>query len=83
MSPRRSLAERLVLGAPWAWMIVFFLIPFLIVVKISLSEAALAQPPYKPIFDLADGWDVVGKARHPERPWPRARLAPPFPTTRH
>jgi putrescine transport system permease protein len=61
MKARRSLAERLVLGAPWAWLIVFFLIPFLIVVKISLSEAALAQPPYKPVFDLAEGWDALSK----------------------
>jgi putrescine transport system permease protein len=62
MSARRSLAQRLVLGAPWAWLAVFFLIPFLIVVKISLSQAALAQPPYVPAFDLADGWEaMVGK----------------------
>jgi putrescine transport system permease protein len=62
MSARRSAAERLVLGAPWAWLAVFFLIPFLIVVKISLSQGALAQPPYTPAFDLADGWEaMVGK----------------------
>ena len=61
MSARRSLAERLVLGAPWLWLIVFFLIPFAIVVKISLSEAALAQPPYKPVFDLLDGWGALDK----------------------
>ena len=62
MSARRSLAERLVLGAPWLWLAVFFLIPFLIVVKISLSQGALAQPPYTPAFDLAEGWEaMVGK----------------------
>ena len=59
MSARRSLAGRLVLGAPWVWLAVFFLIPFLIVVKISLSQAALAQPPYTPAFDLADGWEAM------------------------
>lgn len=62
MSARRSLAEKLVLGAPWVWLAVFFLIPFLIVVKISLSQAALSQPPYAPAFDLAEGWaGWVGK----------------------
>ncbi len=61
MKAHRSLAERLVLGAPWAWLIVFFMIPFLIVVKISLSEAAIAQPPYKPVFDFADGWEALRK----------------------
>ena len=59
MSARRSLAERLVLGAPWVWLGIFFLIPFLIVVKISLSQAALSQPPYAPAFDLADGWEAL------------------------
>jgi putrescine transport system permease protein len=59
MSARRSLAERLVLGAPWVWLAVFFLVPFLIVVKISLSQAALAQPPYTPAFDLAEGWEAM------------------------
>ncbi len=59
MSARRSAAERLVLGAPWVWLAIFFLIPFLIVVKISLSQAALAQPPYAPAFDLADGWEAT------------------------
>ncbi len=61
MNARRSLAERLVLGAPWLWLIVFFLIPFAIVVKISLSEAALAQPPYTPVFDLSDGWEALNR----------------------
>jgi len=59
MKARRSLAERLVLGAPWLWLAVFFLVPFLIVVKISLSQAALAQPPYAPAFDLAEGWEAT------------------------
>ena len=59
MSVRRSLAERLVLGAPWVWLAVFFLIPFLIVVKISLSQGAMSQPPYAPAFDLVEGWDAM------------------------
>ena len=33
----------------------FFLVPFLIVFKISLSQTAIAQPPYAPVFDLAAG----------------------------
>jgi putrescine transport system permease protein len=49
--------RRLVVRIPYIWLIVFFLIPFLIVLKISLSQTALAQPPYTPVFDwraLAD-----------------------------
>ena len=41
---------------PYAWLAAFFLAPFLIVLKISLSQTALAQPPYLPVVDLAAGW---------------------------
>ena len=54
--PRRSWAARLVVVLPYAWLAVFFLAPFLIVLKISLSQTAVAQPPYIPVFDLAGGW---------------------------
>jgi putrescine transport system permease protein len=53
---RPSFASRLVAIVPYAWLIAFFLAPFLIVLKLSLSETALAQPPYLPVFDLAAGW---------------------------
>jgi putrescine transport system permease protein len=57
MSERsRSWAERLVVMLPYAWLLAFFLVPFLIVLKISLSQTALAQPPYLPVLDLAAGW---------------------------
>ena len=39
----------LVVAAPVLWLLVFFLIPFLVVAKISLSESAIARPPYLPI----------------------------------
>ncbi len=45
----------LVLAIPYAWLIVLFLVPFLIVVKISFSTTAIALPPYVPTFDIADG----------------------------
>ena len=40
----------LVAGMPLAWLTLFFLIPFLIVLKISFSEARLAMPPYAPLI---------------------------------
>lgn len=41
---------------PWLWLVVFFCLPFLFVLKISLSEPALAQPPYLGwIRETADG----------------------------
>ncbi|MGB7240579.1 MAG: ABC transporter permease subunit [Sulfitobacter sp.] len=36
---------------PYAWLFALFLIPFFIVLKISLSDAALAIPPYAPTLD--------------------------------
>jgi putrescine transport system permease protein len=45
--------------APYLWLIAFFLVPFLIVLKISLSQTAIAQPPYLPVLDLAAGWQGV------------------------
>ena len=41
---------------PYLWLLAFFLVPFLIVLKISLSQTAIAQPPYVPVLDLAAGW---------------------------
>src|ERR1700722_9979076 len=54
--PQRSFMTRLVVGIPYAWLAVFSLVPFLIVLKISLSQTAIAQPPYLPVFDLTAGW---------------------------
>src|SRR5215471_12153604 len=47
-------AGRIVL-IPYAWLVLFFLVPFLIVLKISLSATAIAQPPYVPVFDPGAG----------------------------
>ena len=55
----RSIVQKLVLRIPFAWLFAFFLLPFLIVLKISLSQTAIAQPPYTPVFDLAAGWHGV------------------------
>ena len=46
----------LVIAIPYLWLIALFLVPFVIVLKISLSDNALARPPYIPQFDLAAGW---------------------------
>jgi putrescine transport system permease protein len=40
---------------PYLWLAGFFFVPFLIVFKISVSQTALAQPPYTPVLDLAAG----------------------------
>ena len=53
----RNWIGRAIVLAPYVWLLVFFLAPFVIVFKISLSQTALAQPPYLPVFDLAASWD--------------------------
>ena len=53
----RTRGQRIIVLVPYLWLVAFFLVPFLIVLKISLSQTAIAQPPYMPVFDLAAGWD--------------------------
>jgi putrescine transport system permease protein len=40
---------------PYLWLAALFAAPFAIVAKMSLSQAALALPPYEPVFSWADG----------------------------
>ena len=44
------------IAVPYVWLLVLFLVPFVIVFKISLSDTALAIPPYTPTLDITSGW---------------------------
>jgi len=44
-----------VVAAPYIWLLIFFLAPFALVLKISFSSALIAQPPYTEIFDFSKG----------------------------
>ena len=57
-----SRPARLAAIFPYVWMTLFFLLPFLFIVKISLSQTAIAQPPYTPVIDLAQGWAGIRAA---------------------
>src|SRR6478752_1245394 len=48
--------------APYVWMVLFFLVPFGFVLKISLSQTAIAQPPYVPLFEFTEGWAAIKAA---------------------
>ncbi len=48
--------------APYLWMVLFFLVPFIFVLKISLSQTAIAQPPYAPVFDFTAGLAAIKAA---------------------
>ncbi|MCF2522110.1 ABC transporter permease [Bradyrhizobium sp. G127] len=64
MSGRRIFTRpaRLAAIAPYLWMALFFLVPFGFVLKIALSQTAIAQPPYVPVFDLSAGWGALKAA---------------------
>ena len=36
---------------PYLWLLLFFLLPFAIILKISLADPVIAQPPFTPMFD--------------------------------
>jgi putrescine transport system permease protein len=54
-----GIGARLVVWVPYVWLVVFFLVPFLIVLKISLSQTAIALPPYMPVLDFDRGWSGI------------------------
>lgn len=51
--------KRLLIAVPYLWLLALFLVPFLIVLKISLSDTALARPPYFPQWHLEDGFNAL------------------------
>jgi len=42
-----------VTAVPYLWLLLFFLIPFVIVLKISFSTSQIAMPPYEPLLHWA------------------------------
>ncbi len=57
-SPFKSLLSgRLaVIAIPYVWLLLFFLLPFIFVLKISLAEPIMARPPYTSRLHWADSW---------------------------
>ncbi|MDR1827496.1 MAG: putrescine ABC transporter permease PotH, partial [Methylobacteriaceae bacterium] len=53
-SPKLSarIARAVVPAIPCLWLLALFVTPFVIVLKMSLSDVAIAQPPYTPLFDF-------------------------------
>ena len=41
-----------VIAVPFLWLLLFFLIPFIIVLRIAFSETRNALPPYAPLYEL-------------------------------
>jgi putrescine transport system permease protein len=54
-----NLRRLFLIFTPYTWLIIFFLIPFGIVLKIALSDYAVSIPPYTPQLDLTQGWTGI------------------------
>jgi putrescine transport system permease protein len=50
---RDMMWQRFTVAIPYLWLLVFFLAPFAIILKISLADPVIAQPPFTPFFDDA------------------------------
>src|SRR5690606_9122163 len=48
------LQRALAIVPPYLWLVLFFLVPFLLVVKISFSDMQFGVPPYTPLAQLED-----------------------------
>ena len=44
----------IVVGIPFFWLLLFFLAPFIIVIKVSLAESIIASPPYSPLYERTE-----------------------------
>jgi putrescine transport system permease protein len=54
---RKNPARWLVVIVPYFWLALFFIAPFFIILKISMSDTAISMPPYAPVFD---GFATIG-----------------------
>jgi putrescine transport system permease protein len=48
------IGKPMVVAVPMLWLLLFFLVPFVIVLKISFSDTVIAQPPYTPLWEWAE-----------------------------
>jgi putrescine transport system permease protein len=57
MGLRMDKGRALIIGLPALWLGVFFALPMLVILRMSLSDPASAMPPYRPVFEWAAGWE--------------------------
>ena len=52
--------QTLVIAVPFLWLLLFFFLPFLIVMKVSIAFMAIAMPPYTHLgVDRVLGWEGI------------------------
>ena len=47
--------RRFVIGVPFVWLGIFFVVPFLILLRISITDMGSGIDPFAPLFDSSDG----------------------------
>lgn len=60
ISPKRrmQMGGKFVTGIPYIWLLLLFLVPFVIVFKISFAEQELAIPPFTPLINEDGSWHI-------------------------
>jgi putrescine transport system permease protein len=53
MNFRDAMWQNFITYLPYLWLLLFFLAPFIIVLKISFATPIVAQPPFTELFDFA------------------------------
>ena len=50
-----KLGRRLVIGVPYGWLVLFFVLPFLILLRISVTDMGTGVDPFAPVVERVDG----------------------------
>ena len=49
------LGKRFIIGVPFVWLLIFFVVPFLILVRISVTDMGNGVDPFAPLMETVDG----------------------------
>lgn len=55
-----ALWRRAVVGIPYFWLLVFFAVPFVIILRISFADPIIGAPPFTPLYDAEEGIHATG-----------------------
>ena len=63
--PFNKLGRHLVIGVPYGWLMLFFVVPFLILLRISVTDMGAGVDPFTPVIERVDGaWRLVLKVQN-------------------
>ena len=62
---RVSAGKRFVIGVPYVWLLVFFALPFLILLRISITDMGASIDPFTPLLETTgDSWRLLLKPQN-------------------